>query len=133
MSGDHGTVEYDEVNVMKRFAIARGVPSSDGFMDHAGFSTWESMYRARDVFGVRRVVIVTQGYHLPRALWDARALGLEAWGVASEPRDYGGQSLRDIREAGARLKDFFYAIFQPEPTFLGDLIPIGGDGNLTND
>ena len=132
MSGDHGRKEYDEVNVMKNYAMAAGVPSEDVFMDHAGFSTYESMYRARDVFCVKSVIIVSQQYHLYRAVYDARALGLEAYGVAAEDVAYLGQTLRDVREILARNKDFFYCLFHPEPTFLGEAIPVFGDGNATN-
>ena len=132
MSGDHGQADYDEVNVMKAYAIEAGVPSEQVFMDHAGFSTYESMYRARDVFLARRVVIVTQKYHLYRAVYVARALGLEAYGVAAEYYDYAGQRYRDLREILARNKDFLYTILQPQP-LLGDVIPVSGDGNLTND
>lgn len=133
MSGDHGKEFYDEVNVMKNFAIERGVPSENIFMDHAGFSTYESMYRARDIFKAEKILIVTQDYHLHRAIHDARALGIEAYGVASNPRSYAGQLYRDIREILARNKDFVYGIFKPEPTFLGDSIPVWGNGNDTND
>ena len=132
MSGDHSRVDYDEVGAMKDFAMDQGVPSDAVFMDHAGFSTYESMYRARDIFGVQRVIIVSQAYHLPRAVYDARALGLDAWGVAAEDICYRGQLLRDLREILARNKDFFYCRTQPEPTFLGDPIPISGSGDLTN-
>ena len=84
MSGDHGRTDYDEVGAMKRYAMDRNVPSSDVFQDHAGFSTYESMYRARDVFCAEKILIVSQSYHLYRAVYDARALGLDAWGVAAE-------------------------------------------------
>lgn len=133
MSGDHGRKDYDEVNIMKKFAIERGIPSQHVFMDHAGFSTYESMYRARDIFLVKKAVIVTQGYHLYRALYVANALGIDAYGVASDPRVYAGQDYREIREVVARVKDFFTVIFQPKPTYLGDTIPIDGNGDLTND
>ena len=133
MSGDHGRADYDEVNVMKEQAIAAGAKSSDVFMDHAGFSTYESLYRARDIFLARRVIIVTQPYHLPRALYIAEALGIEAWGVGADGEDYYGQSYRNAREALARVKDVFYCMTQPEPTFLGEQIPVWGDGNATND
>ena len=132
MSGDHSRVEYDEVNAMKSYAVERGVPSEKVFMDHAGFSTYESFYRARDVFRVKSVLIVTQEYHLYRALYNARQLGLEAYGVASDPRTYMGQTYRDCREMLARCKDYFQCLAQPEPTFLGEVIAITGDGNLTN-
>lgn len=133
MSGDHGTVTYNEVLSMKQYAIDRGITSSDVFMDHAGFNTYESMYRARDVFQAKKVLIVTQDYHLYRALYIAQALGLEAYGVAANYRNYSGQTARDIREILARNKDFFTAIFQPLPTYLGKAIPVSGNGDLTND
>ena len=133
MSGDHGTVTYNEVLAMKQYAMDRGVASSDVFMDHAGFNTYESMYRARDVFQAKKVLIVTQDYHLYRALYIAQALGLEAYGVTANYRNYSGQTARDIREILARNKDFFTAIFQPLPTYLGNAIPVSGNGDLTND
>ncbi len=133
MSGDHGRKDYDEVNVMKSYAEEHGVPSSCVFMDHAGFSTYESMYRARDIFQAKRVLIVTQGYHLYRALYDARALGLDAYGVAVNDRGYAAQLYYDFREVLARAKDFFYALLQPKPTYLGDAIPVSGNGDATND
>ncbi len=133
MSGDHGRTNYDEVNVMKTFAVDAGVPSENVFMDHAGFSTYESMYRARDVFKAKKILIVTQEYHLYRAIYDARALGLEAYGVVSMPRTYAGQAYRDIREILARDKDFFWSLFKPKPTYLGEAIPVQGNGDLTND
>ena len=133
VSGDHGREEYDEVNAMKRFAEEQGVPSEDVFMDHAGFSTYESVYRARDIFQVRRMVIVTQEYHLSRALYIAKRLGIEAWGVPADPRTYSGQTARDLREILARDKDFLTCILKPKPTYLGKAIPVNGNGNLTND
>lgn len=133
VSGDHGSDEYDEVNVMKNFATDRGISSENVFMDHAGFSTYESMYRARDIFKAKKVLIVTQEYHLYRAIFVARRLGLDAYGVTSDLRDYGGQIFRDIREILARNKDLIYTVIQPEPTYLGDTIPVQGNGNETND
>lgn len=132
MSGDHSRADYDEVNAMKDYAMAAGIPSEDVFMDHAGLSTYESMYRARDVFCAEKILIVSQGYHLYRAVYDARALGLDAYGVAAEDISYGGQFLRDLREILARDKDFFYCLAKPAPTFLGEAIPVSGDGNLSN-
>lgn len=133
MSGDHGSKEYDEVNVMKQFAIDRDIISEHIFMDHAGFSTYESLYRARDIFKAEKIIIVTQKYHLYRALYIAEKLGLEAYGVASDPRQYFGQEIRDLREVLARVKDFFNVIIEPKPTFLGESIPVSGNGDLTND
>ena len=102
-------------------------------MDHAGFSTYESLYRARDIFQAKKIIIVTQEYHLYRALYIAQALGLDAYGVNADYRNYSGQTMRDIREILARNKDFLTSVFQPQPTYLGDAIPISGSGDLTND
>lgn len=133
MSGDHGREEYDEVNIMKDYAIKKGVPSEDVFMDHAGFSTYESVYRAKEIFKVKKVVIVTQEYHLYRALYIANELGIEAYGVNSDPRKYVGVTYRELREILARNKDFVNCIIKPRPTFLGESIPVSGNGNVTND
>lgn len=133
MSGDHGREEYDEVNIMKEYAIEQGVPSEDIFMDHAGFSTYESIYRAKEIFDADNIVIVTQEYHLYRALYIADKLNINAYGVNSDPRKYSGQTFRELREVLARNKDFIKCIIKPEPTYLGESIPVSGDGNITND
>ena len=133
MSGDHGRREYDEVNIMKNYAIEKGIPSENIFMDHAGFSTYESIYRAKDIFEAKKVVIVTQEYHLYRALYIANQLGLESYGVGADPRQYVGATYRELREILARDKDFIKCIFKPEPTYLGDTIPVSGNGDITND
>ena len=133
MSGDHGRKNYDEVNIMKDFAINEGIPSSDIFMDHAGFSTYDSIYRAKNIFDAHKIVIVTQEYHLYRALYIAKRLGVEAVGVATEKIKYPGDLKRNIREILARDKDFVKCIFKPSSKYLGEVIPVFGDGDLTND
>jgi len=135
VSGDHGRKDYDEVNAMKSFIISRGVAGQDIFMDHAGFSTYESMYRAREIFQVKKVIIVTQEYHLLRAVFIARELGLEAYGVMADKHDYGQvMAVYGIREMAARNKDFWLAkVLKPRPTFLGEAIPVNGDGGATDD
>lgn len=133
MSGDHGKAEYDEVNVMKKFAIEKGIPSEDIFMDHAGFSSYESIYRAKYIFEAKKVVVVTQEYHLYRALHIANSLGLEAYGVGADPRQYVGALYRELREILARNKDFVKCLYKPEPTYLGETIPVSGSGDITND
>ncbi len=132
MSGDHGQENYDEVNVMKQYALDAGIAESDIFMDHAGFSTYESMYRAKEIFGIKKMIIVTQKYHLSRATYIANKLGIEAYGVASDYRTFNGQLGRDSREVLARVKDIFTVAFKPKPTYLGEFIPISGDGTATN-
>jgi len=133
MSGDHGRKDYDEVNLMKSYAMEKGVPSEDIFMDHAGFSTYDSMYRARDIFCAEKVIVVSQEYHLYRALYLAEKLGLEAYGVPAQDVNYRGQAYREFREMLARAKDFCTAVIQPEPKYLGEKISVSGNGDLTND
>ncbi len=133
MSGDHGTKIYDEVNTMKAYAMERGVPSEDCFMDHAGFSTYESLYRAKEIFKAEKVIIVTQSYHLYRALFIAQQLGIDACGVSADTVRYSGQFYRNIRELAAYGKDFLWCLFEVQPTFSGEAIPVWGDGNATND
>lgn len=133
MSGDHGREEYDEVNIMKKFAIEKGVPSEDIFMDHAGFSSYESIYRAKEIFGANKIVIVTQKYHLYRALYISKKIEIDSYGVASNLRIYPGQFIREIREIFARDKDVLKCITKPMPTFLGEKISLDGNGDITND
>lgn len=133
MSGDHGRKDYNEVQAMKQYAIEQGVPSGDVFMDHAGFSTYDSCYRAQDIFCAKKIIIVSQEYHLYRAMYIAEALGLDAYGVAADYRIYYNQKMRDAREVLARVKDFFYVLFRVEPVYRGEVIPIQGNGDVTND
>lgn len=133
MSGDHGKEDYNEVGAMKEFAIEKGVPSENVFMDHAGFSTYESVYRAKEIFGADKIIIVTQQYHLYRALYIAKALEVEAYGVGCDYNTYAGQWTREVREILARNKDAVKSVFQPLPAHLGEAIPISGDGNITNE
>ena len=133
VSGDHGRTDYDEVRVMKDYLIENGVPSENIFMDHAGFSTYDSMYRAKNIFKVEKLVVVTQEYHLYRAIYSANKLGMDAYGVSSDLHLYGGQEKREIREIFARNKDFVMCIFKPQAKFGGEEIPISGNGDVTND
>ena len=133
MSGDHGTEGYDEVNTMKNIAKENGVPSADIFMDHAGFSTYDSVYRAKEIFCAKKLIIVSQKYHLPRALYVAEKLGLDAYGVAAADVRYRGQGCREGREMLARAKDFCNAELKRKPRLLGDAVPVNGNGDITND
>lgn len=132
MSGDNGTASYNEVKAMKAYAVEQGVPAEDIFSDHAGFSTYESMYRARNVFGVERVVIATQTYHLYRALYSAQGLGMSAIGVASDYHAYDKQMQYDLREIPARTKDFFKTLLQAPSTYVGDPISLDQSGDVTD-
>lgn len=135
LSGDHGTVEYNEVRAMKDYIIKGNIDEKIIFMDHAGFSTYDTMYRAKEIFKVDKAVIVTNEYHLPRALYIARKLGIEAYGVKSDIREYQLMDSYKKREILAQLKDFTYVnILKPEPKFLGEAIPVSSsDGRVTDD
>ena len=133
VSGDHGKKYYDEVNVMKNYLLDKGIDSNNIFMDHAGFSTYDSVYRAKEIFLANKIIIVTQQFHLYRSLYIAKQLKLDAVGVSATLRDYSGSFKFEIREILARDKDFVKSIFKPEPKYLGDTISVFGDGNATND
>ena len=132
VSGDHSRPDYDEANAMKNDLISQSVPADAVFTDHAGFDTYDTMYRARDVFCAKKVIIVTQGFHVERAVFIARALGLDAYGVMcdSENRFFGFKT--EIREYVARTKYAFSAWFMPKPTYLGEAIPIWGEASDSN-
>lgn len=129
LSGDNGTIQYNEVKAMKNYMISAGIPAKDIFLDYAGFSTYDSMYRAKEVFKVSSAVIVTQRYHEYRALYIANWLGIKAWGVSADQKTYSGQAVRSMREILARDKDVFNCIRKAKPKYLGTPIPITGQGN----
>lgn len=136
LTGDHGQVNYDEVNAMKKYIQRKdnNIKDKNIFLDHAGFSTYESIYRAKDIFKVKKVIIVTQRYHLMRAVYIARKMGIEAYGVAADKREYINMDKYRMREIAARCKDFIYVnIIKPKPKYLGKPIPITEDGRVTHD
>jgi SanA protein len=135
LSGDHGQLYYDEVNAMRLYVLdnAPDIAEDAIFMDHAGFSTWDSMYRARDVFEVQDLLIVTQEFHISRAVAMARSLGIDAVGYAVDEGKFSGRTLQawKTREYFARVKAFLSIVFKPKPKYLGKKIPISGDGRST--
>ncbi len=137
VSGDHQSVDYDEVNVMKEYLIQKGVPGDRIFMDHAGFSTYDSLYRAQEIFGAERLLIVSQRFHTARAVMIAKHLGISCRAVAADSlRDCysGALVLRyELRETLARCKDFVLSLIGAEPTYLGEPISLLGSGDITND
>ncbi len=133
LSGDNGQEYYNEVGTMKDYCLDAGVLPVDLFLDHAGFSTYESMYRARDIFGASKVIVVTQKYHEYRAIYIGKKLGMDVYGVAAKDIDYSGQIYRDLREIAARDKDFVKSIVKPKPTYLGEPFDLTGDGRVTWD
>lgn len=126
VSGDNSTLSHNEVNPVRLYLLSKGIPDQDIFLDHAGFDTYSSMYRARDIFGVTSIIITTQSFHLPRAVFTARYLGIQAYGVRA---DVGHILFRNyIREVFAAEKAVLDLIFHTKPKYLGDTIPITGDG-----
>ena len=133
MSGDHGTKTYDEVNTVKDYLLEKGVNPEDLFLDHAGFDTYDSLYRARDIFGVKSLIVVTQKFHLPRAVYIGRSLGMEAYGYVADRREYLGMFRNELRESLARSKALLDVVSGAKPKFLGEMIPIEGDSRLSWD
>lgn len=137
VSGDHGQKNYDEVNQIRKYMITYyGVDDDLIFMDHAGFSTYETMYRARDIFCVKDAVIVTQKFHTARSVYIARKLGIDAVAyVAPEVNKFSRRTKLswEIRECFARVKTFFLVLFKAKPTYLGDQIPITSSAEFTRD
>jgi SanA protein len=134
LSGDHGREEYDEVNAMLEYVVEHGVPREDVFLDHAGFRTYDTLYRARDVFGVRSAVLVTNAFHLPRAIYTARRFGLDVVGVPSDARTYRSRVRNQCREFLARTLAWTDVnVTRPGPKFLGPPVDVTGDGRVTHD
>lgn len=132
LTGDNGTEEHNEIHVMLNYVKNAGVPEKDIFCDHAGFSTYDSMYRAKSIFEVESCIVVTQTYHEYRALYIAEKLGLTARGIAADQEHYGGQPVRELREVLARIKDFGKCITKPASLLGGDAIPISGSGLISH-
>ncbi len=130
VTGDNGDLSYDEVTPVRKYLLDAGIPSRDIFLDYAGFDTYSSMYRARDVFNVESVTIVTQDFHLPRALWIARNVGLSAYGVVAGGQ---GSTYAYVREIPASIKALGDTFFGRRPKYLGASIPLSGDGEATLD
>ena len=133
ISGDHGRQGYDEVNTAKDFLLNKGIPKEDIFLDHAGFDTYDSLYRARDIFEAESLIICTQEFHLPRAVYIGKALGLNVYGVSTDLQLYVGETRRNIREMLARGKAMADILFDSKPKFLGPAIPLSGDSSLSWD
>ncbi|MEY8368288.1 ElyC/SanA/YdcF family protein [Anaerovoracaceae bacterium 42-11] len=132
LSGDNGTESHNEIHVMLNYVKKAGVPEADIFCDHAGFSTYDSMYRAKDIFSAQTIIVVTQTYHEYRALYIGDELGLDVYGAASDQLTYAGQPMREIREVMARVKDYFKVMGKPESVLGGEVIPISGSGVISH-
>ena len=133
LTGDHGKKDYDEVNVMKNYLINTSVESQDIFLDHAGFNTYDSIYRVKNIFQAKKIIIVTQKYHMYRALYLANKLDLEAVGIVALDIPQKSIMLKNqIREVLSRDKNFFKGIIKPKSKYLGEIIPLNQDGIITS-
>ncbi len=131
LTGDHDEKEYDEVNVMRNYVLD-SVPKEDIFLDHAGITTYDSIYRAKYIFGAKKIVIVTQRYHMYRALYLANQLDIEAVGVVADDIPQKFIMLKnEIREVLSRDKNYFKGLIKPKSKYLGEIIPLNQDGIVT--
>ena len=133
VTGDHGTTQYDEVTAMKNYLLKHGIPREDIFLDHAGFNTYDSLYRVKEVFEVNSAILVSQELHLKRALFIGKCLNLNVKGAVAVP--YEGEIIpQTIREFGARFKAVCQStIFKPKPRFLGEKIPVFSNSGIVTE
>lgn len=132
VSGDHGRTEYDEVNAMKKYLVGLGIPENVIFTDHAGFSTYDSLYRTFDIFGAKSVIVVTQKFHLSRALYIAESYGLDAVGVEADLHTYAGVAYNYVREVPAIFKDFIKTCLSLPAQYGGESISLSGDASASD-
>ena len=130
VTGDNSTLQYNEVYPVGKYLLAQGVPQRDIFLDYAGFDTYSSMYRARYVFGVTSMIVPTQHFHLPRALFVARTLGIEAYGV-DVARPHETYTLNALRELPATAKAVVDVLRGRLPIYMGSKVSVFGDGTTT--
>jgi vancomycin permeability regulator SanA len=131
VSGDHRGPSYDEPNTMRRYLEAQGVPSERIFLDHAGFDTYSSVWRAKHVFGAERIIVVTQRFHVARAVFVARSLGMGAEGAVADRHLYRGLVWLEAREVASRTKAFVDVAIARRPHHDGPRIDLRGDGRVT--
>ena len=132
MTGDNGHADYDEPRSMRVQAVASGIPVQDIVCDYAGFRTYDSLYRARNIFDVRDAILVTQDFHLPRAIYIAKHLGLSVIGVDASMHPYGIEKYwYEFRELIASQSAWFDVLTQRKPKFLGKKEPLFAKGELS--
>ncbi len=124
VSGDHGQDNYDEVNVAKNYLLSKNIKKEDIFLDHAGFDTYDSIYRAKEIFQAESLIVVTQNFHLKRALYIANSLDVDVCGYSSDLHRYYGENKRQAREVLAKVKAWFNVVLNSKPKYLGDKIPL---------
>ena len=133
VTGDHREDNYNEVRVMGRYLLEQGIPDEVIFMDHYGLDTYDSIYRSHHVFEIEKAIVVTQTFHLQRALYIARSLDFDYHGYASDARNYQSSTYTFLREYGARLKAVYEVKSDALPTRLDPVMPISGDGRDTRE
>jgi SanA protein len=133
VSGDHSAGNYDEVDAAKKFLLKNGVSGQDLFVDYDGFDTYSSVYRAKEIFQVGSLIISTQEFHLPRALYLARSLGINVCGIEADSQNFNLGFFNFLRENAARAKSFWDITTNAKPEFLGNPVPITGDGRASWD
>ena len=133
LSGDNGREEYDELTVMKNYCFRNGVDTSKIFIDYAGFDTYSTMYRAKYIFKIRKATLISQKYHLNRALYIGQKLGIKSVGYSANKGEYLGYTYVTFREYGSIFKSFFDVLRNREPRFLGDQIDVNGPSNYSQE
>ncbi len=128
LSGDNSTLHHNEPIVMQQYVVEHGVKQADTVLDYAGFNTYDTCYRAKAIFGVKEAILVSQAYHLPRAIWTCNHLGVKSVGYSAKLA--GGSSGSDytfnylLREIASSDKAVFQVVFKLKPTVLGNPEPI---------
>lgn len=133
LSGDNGRQEYDELTVMKNYCFNHGVDTTKIFIDYAGFDTYSTMYRAKHIFKIKKATLISQEYHLNRAIYIGQKLGIKSAGYSANKGEYLGYNYVCFREYGSIFKSFFDVLRNREPRFLGGEININGESNYSKD
>lgn len=133
LSGDNGRDEYDELTVMKNYCYNHGVDTTKIFVDYAGFDTYSTMYRAKHIFKIKKATLISQEYHLNRAIYIGQKLGIKSAGYSANSGEYHGYKYVCFREYGSIFKSFFDVLRNREPRFLGTPININGPSNYSKE
>jgi SanA protein len=133
LSGDNGRQEYDELTVMKNYCFTHGVDTTKIFIDYAGFDTYSTMYRAKHIFKIKKAALISQEYHLNRAIYIGQKLGIKSVGYSANKGEYLGYKYVTFREYLSIFKSFFDVLRNREPRFLGNPININGPSNYSKE
>ncbi len=133
LSGDNGRDEYDELTVMKNYCYNHGVDTTKIFVDYAGFDTYSTMYRAKHIFKIKKATLISQEYHLNRAIYIGQKLGIKSAGYSANNGEYHGYKYVCFREYGSIFKSFFDVLRDREPRFLGTPININDSSNYSKE